>query len=93
MIGSVRDKRLVMLLAGQVPKRFPSDLVKVVERRMTAIALAGTVEDLREPLGHRLEVLRGDRAGQHSIRVNDQWRICFRWQDDGAHDVEMVDYH
>ena len=93
MIVSVRDKRLVMLLAGQVPKRFPSDLAKVVERRMTAIALATTVEDLREPLGHRLELLKGDRAGQHSIRVNEQWRICFRWQGDGAHDVEMVDYH
>ena len=93
MIGSVRDKRLVLLLAGQVPKRFPHGLVKVVERRMTAIALAETVEDLREPLGHRLEPLRGDRAGQQSIRVNDQWRICFRWHQDGAHDVEMVDYH
>lgn len=93
MIVSVRDKRLLMLLAGQVPKRFPSDLVQVVERRMTAIALAKVVEDLRHPPGHRLEMLKGDRAGQYSIRVNDQWRICFRWDDSGAHDVEMVDYH
>jgi proteic killer suppression protein len=93
MIVSVKDKRLLMLLAGQVPKRFPSDLVTVVDRRMTSLVLAQRVEDLRYPPGHRLEQLKGDRAGQHSIRVNDRWRICFRWLDDGAHDVELVDYH
>jgi len=93
MIVSVKDKRLLMLLMGQVPKHFPNDLVTVVERRMTSLVLARRVEDLRYPPGHRLELLKGDRAGQHSIRVNDQWRICFRWQEDGAHDVGLVDYH
>jgi len=93
MIVSVKDRRLLMLLMGQVPKRFPNVLVTVVERRMTSLVLAQRVEDLRYPPGHRLELLKGDRAGQHSIRVNDQWRIFFRWQEDGAHDVELVDYH
>jgi proteic killer suppression protein len=64
-----------------------------VERRFRSLIVARTLEDLREPPGNRLEALRGDRAGQHSIRVNDQWRICFWWNADGAHDVELVDYH
>jgi proteic killer suppression protein len=93
MIVSVKDKRLLEIAEGRVPKRFPDNLVTVVERRMTSLVLARRVEDLRLPPGHRLELLKGDRAGQHSIRVNDQWRICFRWQEDGAHDVELVDYH
>jgi toxin HigB-1 len=93
MIVSVKDKRLLMLLAGQTPKRFPNSIAEVVDRRMTSLILARRVEDLRLPPGHRLELLKGDRAGQHSIRVNDQWRICFRWEEDGAHDFELVDYH
>jgi toxin HigB-1 len=93
MIVSVKDKRLLMLLAGQTPKRFPTAITEAVDRRMTSLVLATQVEDLRLPPGHRLEALKGDRTGQWSIRVNDQWRICFRWLDDGAHDVELVDYH
>ena len=93
MIVSVRDKRLLEIAAGRVPKRFPADLVVSVERRFRSLIVARTLDDLREPPGNRLEPLRGDRAGQHSIRVNDQWRICFRWLADGAHDVELVDYH
>jgi toxin HigB-1 len=93
MIVSVRDKRLVEIAAGRVPKRFPADLVLVVERRIKALMYADKLMDLTTVAGHRLEPLRGDRAGQHSIRVNAQWRICFRWEADGAHDVEMVDYH
>jgi proteic killer suppression protein len=93
MIVSVKDKRLLMLLAGQTPKRFPAAIADAVDRRMTSLILAARVEDLRVPPGHRLEALKGDRAGQYSIRVNDQWRICFRWEEDGAHDVELVDYH
>ena len=93
MIVSVKDKRLLEIAEGRVPKRFPDNLVTVVERRMTSLVLARRVEDVRLPPGHRLELLKGDRAGQHSIRVNDQWRICFRWLEDGAHDVELVDYH
>ena len=93
MIVSVKDKRLLEIAAGRVPKRFPADLAMAVERRFRSLIVARTLDDLREPPGNRLEALRGDRAGQHSIRVNDQWRICFWWNADGAHDVELVDYH
>ena len=93
MIVSVRDKRLLEIAAGQVPKRFPVILVTLVERRLNSLALATNVTDLLIPPGHRLEALRGDRSGQHSIRVNAQRRNCFRWAADGAHDVELVDYH
>lgn len=90
---SVKDRRLLEIAAGRVPKRFPSDLVKAGRRAFNLLQTAKTLEDLRTPPGNRLEALRADRHGQHSIRVNDQWRICFRWLDDGAHDVELVDYH
>jgi proteic killer suppression protein len=62
-------------------------------RKLTQLAVSSRLEDLRIPPGNRLERLRGDRSGQHSIRINDQWRVCFVWADDGAHDVEIVDYH
>ncbi len=62
-------------------------------RKLTQLAVSPRSEDLRIPPGNRLELLLGDRAGQHSIRINDQWRVCFLWTDDGAHDVEIIDYH
>ena len=62
-------------------------------RKLVALDAAETLADLRVPPGNRLEKLKGDRVGQHSIRVNDQWRICFRWKDADAYDVEIVDYH
>ena len=62
-------------------------------RKLVALDAAEALEDLRVPPGNRLEKLKGDRAGQHSIRVNDQWRICFRWKDADAYEVEIVDYH
>lgn len=93
MIVSVRDKRLLEILAGRTPKRFPVGLAVTVERRMGLLVTAESLDDLRLPPGNRLEALKGDRAGQHSIRVDDQWRICFRWTPDGASDVELVDYH
>ena len=62
-------------------------------RKLTQLAVSSRLEDLRVPPGNRLERLRGNRSGQHSIRINDQWRVCFVWADDGAHDVEIVDYH
>ena len=62
-------------------------------RKLVAVDAAESLEDLRVPPGSRLEKLRGERAGQHSIRINDQWRICFQWHDGDAHDVEIVDYH
>jgi proteic killer suppression protein len=92
-IRSFRDRRCVLLYDGQCPKGFPTDLVRIARRKLRSIDAAVAVRDLSEPPGNRLEKLKGDRAGQWSIRMNDQWRICFTWMDDGAHDVEIVDYH
>jgi len=64
-----------------------------MRRKLRMIELAATLDDLRIPPGNRLEVLKGGRTGQHSIRINDQWRICFRWVEGAAEDVEIVDYH
>jgi proteic killer suppression protein len=65
----------------------------VARRKLRQLEIANQLDDLRIPPGNRLEALRGDRAGQHSIRINDQYRLCFRWSDSGAEDVELVDYH
>lgn len=93
MIVSVRDARIHELLEGRAPRRFPPNIVRSAQRRLNALVLAERLEDLQFPPSNRLELLRGDRAGQYSIRINNQWRICFVWKDDGAHDVEIVDYH
>lgn len=69
------------------------DVQRAAYRRMVALQIADDLNELRVPPGNRLEKLSGDRAGQHSLRVNDQWRLCFVWKEDGAHDVELVDYH
>ena len=74
-------------------KGVPNDIMKVANRKLTQLNAATTLDDLRTPPGNRLESLSGDRAGQHSIRVNDQWRLCFTWRDGNAFDVELVDYH
>lgn len=93
-IVSFKDERVRLLLAGRHPgKRFPADLVRVAERKVRQLNRAERLEQLREPGGNRLEALTGDRAGQHSIRVNDQFRLCFRWTTDGPADVEFLDYH
>lgn len=92
-IRSFKDRRGPVLFAGQCPKGFPPDLVRIARRKLRAIDAAVAVRDLTAPPGNRLEKLKGDRAGQWSIRINDQWRVCFVWTDDGAHDVEIVDYH
>jgi proteic killer suppression protein len=76
-----------------MPKGFPSDLGSVSRRRLMALDAADALEDLREPPGNQLEALKDDRAGQHSIRVNDQWRLCFVWRDGNAYEVEIADYH
>ena len=70
-----------------------ADLQRVALRKLRQLDAAVRLEDLRVPPGNQLEKLRGDRAGQHSIRINEQWRICFRWFGSDAHDVEIVDYH
>ena len=74
-------------------RSFGSDLQRMANRKLLIIDAAETLSDLRVPPGYRLEQLRGDRAGQHSIRINDQWRICFTWTAAGATNVEITDYH
>lgn len=74
-------------------RRFPPDVVEPAVEKLDMIHAARELRDLRSPPGNRLEALRGDRQGFHSIRVNRQWRIVFRWKDDGAHDVSLTDYH
>ena len=70
-----------------------SGVLSVAQRKLTQLQMAHELKDLASPPGNRLEALRGDRAGQYSIRINDQWRVCFRWTDTGPEDVEIVDYH
>lgn len=93
MIRSFRDKATALVFAGGLPRSMARDLALAARRKLAALDAAERLEDLRVPPGNRLEALRGDRVGQHSIRINGQWRIAFVWQDDGAHAVEIVDYH
>jgi toxin HigB-1 len=92
MIKGFRDKDVEAFHGGETVRRF-SGIAKAALRKLDMIDAATVLDDLRCPPGNRLESLKGDRAGQHSIRINDQWRICFVWRDGGAHDVEIVDYH
>jgi proteic killer suppression protein len=91
VIKSFRDRYTERLFNDVAVRRFGA-IERIVRRKLQLLDAATKLEELRVPPGNRLEALRGDRAGQHSIRVNDQWRICFRWEG-GAHDVEIVDYH
>ena len=93
MIQSTRGKLIHCILANKASKGFPTGIMKVARRKLTMIDAADTLEDLRVPPANRLEALRGGRKGQHSIRVNDQWRICFIWTANGPADVEFTDYH
>ena len=92
MIKSFACTDTEALSKGERVRRFLS-IAAVAQRKLRQLQIAGRLNDLRVPPGNRLESLVGDRKGQHSIRVNDQWRICFRWTDAGAEDVEIVDYH
>ena len=93
MIHSFRDKRTAAVFQGRIPKGFPADLAARAYQKLRMLDAAVVLEDLRLPPGNRLEALKDDRHGQHSIRVNDQWRVCFVWRDGEAHEVEIVDYH
>lgn len=95
MIRSWADKKTKAFFEkGRTPKGAGwSSLERIVARKLLALASADRLEDLRSPPGNRLEALSGDRNGQYSIRVNDQWRVCFTWSDGGADDVEVTDYH
>jgi toxin HigB-1 len=93
MIKSFADKRTAAIFAGYAVRGLPSQLQGWVRAKLLALDAAGKLNDLCVPPGNRLEVLRGDRQGQHSIRINDQWRLCFVWHDGAAWDVEVADYH
>lgn len=93
MIQSFADPEAETIWAGERSRRLPSDIQAVALRKLRLLNQARTLNDLRVPPGNRLEALRADRAGQHSIRINDQWRICFEWMEGGPANVEIVDYH
>lgn len=92
MIQSFKCRHTQALFSGESPRCFQA-IQRVAERKLAQLAAAQTLEFLRSPPGNRLEALQGDRAGQYSIRINDQWRVCFVWTDSGPADVEIVDYH
>jgi proteic killer suppression protein len=91
VIRSFASRQTERLFGDEDVRAFRA-IERIARRKLAVLDAASRLDDLRVPPGNRLEALRGDRMGQHSIRINDQWRVCFRW-DDGAHDVEIVDYH
>ena len=93
MIASFADKEAARIYARERSRRLPAEIQQVALRKLRMLNNARSIEDLRVPPANRLEKLRGDRRGQHSIRVNQRWRICFVWRDGNAHDVQIVDYH
>ena len=93
MISSFRDKGTEDVFSRRFVQRLPIGIQRSAQRKLAILDAAEVLEDLRIPPGNRLEKLVGDRAGQYSIRINDQWRICFRWNRGDAFDVEIADYH
>jgi proteic killer suppression protein len=94
VIGSFKGRFAEPILQGRtVPKGFPANLAKVARRKLIMVDAAPFLKALASPPGNRLEALKGDLTGKHSIRINDQWRIVFRWTDAGPEEVEIVDYH
>ena len=93
MIRTFRDRKTEEVFQRERVRALHPDVQRLAQRKLVILDAAESLQDLRLPPGNRLERLSGDRAGQHSIRVNDQWRICFYWRDGDAHDVEIVDYH
>lgn len=93
MILSFRSKDAEAIWRGDLVRRLPVEMQLVARRKLRMLNNARRLEDLRIPPSNRLEALRGDRKGQYSIRINNQWRLCFVWSDAGASDVEIVDYH
>jgi toxin HigB-1 len=93
VIRSYADQATEAVANGHAPRRIPADILARARRKLGQINAAVALNDLRNPPGNNLEALVAERAGQHSIRINDQWRICFRWADGDAFDVEIVDYH
>ena len=93
MIVSFHCKETEKVFAGDVSQTFPADIQATARRKLRMVAAAVNINDMRQPPGNRLEKLEGDRQGQYSIRINDQWRICFSWEDGGAHEVEITKHY
>jgi toxin HigB-1 len=93
VIHSFGDRDTERLFQREPVRRYPAELQRTMLRKLGVVDAAERLAELRVPPGNRLEKLKGARVGQHSIRINDQWRICFRWNDGNAYDVEIVDYH
>ncbi|NOZ32863.1 MAG: type II toxin-antitoxin system RelE/ParE family toxin [Alphaproteobacteria bacterium] len=93
MIQSFADPETELIWSGRRSRKLPSDIQSVALRKLRMLNQARVLQDMRVPPGNRLEALKGTRKGQHSIRINNQWRICFEWQDGGPSNVEIVDYH
>ena len=93
MSKGFRDKETERVFDRQFSRKLPRDIQRRAQLKLRMLDAAEKIVDLRAPPGNALEALKGDRKGQHSIRINDRWRICFRWRDGNAYDVEIVDYH
>jgi len=93
MIESFKCRETEKIFHRQFSKKLPHNIQKIAFRKLRMLNRSSTVQDLRIPPANKLEALSGNRKGQHSIRINDQWRICFKWQNRNAYDVEIVDYH
>ena len=93
MIQNFRCQETARIWKGKGSRRLPADIQRIALRKLTQLSAAAVLDDLRVPPGNRLEALKGSLAGLHSIRINDQWRICFVWKDGHAHEIEIVDYH
>ncbi len=93
MIRSIRDAETALIWEGVRSRKLPPDIQSTALRKLMMLNRARTLNDLRVPPANRLELLKGKRSGQWSIRINRQWRICFRWKDGDAEDVEIADYH
>lgn len=93
MIHAFKDKETEKVFNGRFSKKLPHDIQRIAERKLIMLHCSLNLNDLRVPPSNRLEALKGDRQGQHSIRINSQWRICFEWREDGTYAVEITDYH
>jgi toxin HigB-1 len=93
MIRAFKDKEAEKIFNGRFSKKLPHTIQRIAERKLIMLHRALNLNDLRVPPANRLEALKGSREGQHSIRINDQWRICFHWREDGVYEVEIADYH
>lgn len=93
MLKSFKDKETETIAHGNVSRKLPRDIQRSILKKLRQLEAAADLDDLRIPPGNRLEALKGSRAGQHSIRINNQWRLCFHFEDGDAYDVEIFDYH